>query len=65
MPDITQCPECQRKLNVREEHIGQTAQCPACDPSIGNVTYRHPFHVIGSPSGWNVCPVESTNLTRG
>jgi predicted Zn finger-like uncharacterized protein len=30
MPELTQCPECQRKLNVQEEQLGQAVQCPAC-----------------------------------
>ena len=30
MPEITQCPQCQRKLNVQEDQLGQTVQCPVC-----------------------------------
>jgi predicted Zn finger-like uncharacterized protein len=30
MPELTQCPECQRKLNVQEGQLGQAVQCPAC-----------------------------------
>jgi predicted Zn finger-like uncharacterized protein len=30
MPELTQCPQCQRKLNVQEEQLGQAVQCPAC-----------------------------------
>ena len=30
MPDITQCPECQRKLNVPDGQIGTVVRCPAC-----------------------------------
>ena len=30
MPEITQCPQCQRKLNVEEAQLGQTVQCPVC-----------------------------------
>jgi hypothetical protein len=30
MAEITQCPQCQRKLNVQEEQLGQTVQCPVC-----------------------------------
>jgi predicted Zn finger-like uncharacterized protein len=30
MPEITQCPQCQRKLNVQEAQLGQTVQCPVC-----------------------------------
>ena len=30
MPDITQCPECQRKLNVPEGQFGSVVRCPAC-----------------------------------
>jgi hypothetical protein len=30
MPELTQCPKCQRKLNVQEAQLGQTVQCPVC-----------------------------------
>jgi len=30
VPEITQCPQCQRKLNVPEAQIGQTVRCPLC-----------------------------------
>jgi len=30
MPDLTQCPECQRKLNVPDGQLGQDVRCPAC-----------------------------------
>ena len=30
MPELTQCPKCQRKLNVLETQLGQTVQCPVC-----------------------------------
>ncbi len=30
MPEITQCPQCQRKLNVPDAQIGQTVRCPLC-----------------------------------
>ncbi len=30
MPEITQCPQCQRKLNVPDAQIGQTVKCPLC-----------------------------------
>ena len=30
MPEVTQCPQCQRKLNVQETQLGQTVQCPVC-----------------------------------
>jgi hypothetical protein len=30
MAEVTQCPECQRKLNVPQAHLGQTVQCPVC-----------------------------------
>jgi hypothetical protein len=30
MPDLTQCPECQRKLNVPDGQFGQEVRCPAC-----------------------------------
>lgn len=30
MPEVTQCPQCQRKLNVQEDQLGQTVQCPVC-----------------------------------
>ena len=30
MAEITQCPQCQRKLNVQEAQLGQTVQCPVC-----------------------------------
>src|SRR5437868_3162485 len=30
MPDITQCPECQRKLNLPDGQLGQLVRCPAC-----------------------------------
>ncbi len=28
--EIITCPHCRRKLNLREEYLGQTVQCPAC-----------------------------------
>jgi lysine biosynthesis protein LysW len=34
MPEITECPECHRKLNVHEEQLGQTVQCPVCGTSF-------------------------------
>jgi hypothetical protein len=30
MSEVIECPECQRKLTVREEHLGQEAKCPSC-----------------------------------
>ena len=30
MPELTQCPKCQRKLNVQEAQFGETVQCPVC-----------------------------------
>jgi hypothetical protein len=30
MAEVTQCPECQRKLNVPEAQVGQTVECPVC-----------------------------------
>ncbi|HBI42168.1 MAG TPA: hypothetical protein DDY78_04825, partial [Planctomycetales bacterium] len=30
MPETTQCPQCQRKLNVPDAQIGQTVRCPIC-----------------------------------
>src|SRR5262249_21885299 len=30
MPEITQCPGCQRKLQVPETLLGQQVQCPTC-----------------------------------
>ncbi len=30
MADLTQCPECQRKLNVPEGQYGGVVRCPAC-----------------------------------
>jgi hypothetical protein len=30
MPEITQCPGCQRKLQVPEALMGQQVQCPTC-----------------------------------
>ncbi|HVS35737.1 MAG TPA: MJ0042-type zinc finger domain-containing protein [Gemmataceae bacterium] len=30
MPDITQCPHCQRKLNVPDGQVGAVVRCPAC-----------------------------------
>jgi len=34
MPEITECPECHRKLNVHEEQLGQMVQCPVCARSF-------------------------------
>jgi hypothetical protein len=31
VPETTQCPKCQRKLNVPDAQIGQTVQCPLCN----------------------------------
>jgi hypothetical protein len=30
MAEQTQCPQCQRTLNVQEAQLGQTVQCPVC-----------------------------------
>ena len=30
MPDLTQCPECQRKLSVPDGQLGQEVRCPSC-----------------------------------
>jgi hypothetical protein len=30
MSEIITCPSCQRKLNLQEEYLGQTVQCPSC-----------------------------------
>ncbi len=30
MSEIITCPSCRRKLNLREEYLGQTVRCPAC-----------------------------------
>jgi hypothetical protein len=31
MAELTSCPECQRKLRVPENLIGQSVKCPSCD----------------------------------
>lgn len=30
MPEIIECPQCQRKLRMEESVLGQTVQCPSC-----------------------------------
>ena len=30
MPEVIACPQCQRKLNLRDEFMGSTAKCPSC-----------------------------------
>jgi predicted Zn finger-like uncharacterized protein len=30
MPDLTQCPECQRKLSVPDGQLAQEVRCPSC-----------------------------------
>jgi len=30
MSDITSCPQCQRKLRVTEDLVGQSVKCPSC-----------------------------------
>jgi len=30
MPEVTQCPECQRKLNVADDQLGGLVRCPVC-----------------------------------
>jgi hypothetical protein len=34
MPEIINCPSCQRKLQVPEELIGQGVQCPTCSTAF-------------------------------
>ncbi len=40
MPEITQCPNCQRKLNVPDGQIGSTVRCPACSAEFTAEPYR-------------------------
>ena len=30
MPEIIECPECQRKLSMKEEFLGSQVKCPSC-----------------------------------
>jgi len=30
MPEVIECPECQRKLSMREEFLGADVKCPSC-----------------------------------
>ena len=42
MPDVTQCPECQRKLNLPDGQLGQTVRCPACAAEFRADLYVEP-----------------------
>ena len=34
MPEIINCPQCGRKLNVPVELFGQTVKCPTCSATF-------------------------------
>ena len=42
MADITQCPECQRKLNVPDGQLGTVVRCPACGAEFTAERYVPP-----------------------
>ncbi len=42
MPEITQCPSCQRTLNVPDGCLGLTVRCPACGAGFTAERYTPP-----------------------
>jgi hypothetical protein len=40
MAEITECPQCQRKLNVQESQLGQDVQCPVCGATFAAEAIR-------------------------
>jgi hypothetical protein len=42
MAELTQCPQCQRKLNVQEAMLGQSVQCPACGTTFTAEAFHPP-----------------------
>ena len=42
MPEITQCPECERKLNVPDGQLGSAVRCPACGATFTAERYAPP-----------------------
>jgi hypothetical protein len=49
MSDITQCPQCQRKLNVPEGQLGSVVRCPACGAEFTAESYAAPRSVPVAP----------------
>jgi predicted Zn finger-like uncharacterized protein len=58
VPEITQCPQCQRKLNVPDAQIGQTVRCPLCNEEFTAAV----LHIQRPPPA---APVEREPLPRG
>ena len=58
MPETTQCPQCQRKLNVPDAQIGQTVRCPLCGEEFTAAV----LHIQRPPPA---APLEREPLPRG
>ena len=41
MPEVIECPDCQRKLSMREEFLGSQVKCPSCGATfIASLAHR-------------------------
>ena len=41
MPEVIECPDCRRKLSMREEFLGTQVKCPSCGATfIASLEYR-------------------------
>jgi predicted Zn finger-like uncharacterized protein len=49
VPEITQCPQCQRKLNVPEAQLGQTVKCPLCGEEFTAAVLRIQRSPVATP----------------
>jgi hypothetical protein len=50
MLEVIECPECRRKLNMREELLGQEVKCPSCSATfVATALLRPPPPPAASP----------------
>ena len=49
MPEVTQCPECQRKLNVADGQLGGLVRCPVCGSEFTAERYVPPRPAPAAP----------------
>ena len=42
MTEVIECPECRRKLNLREEYLGSEVKCPSCEATFVASTALRP-----------------------
>jgi hypothetical protein len=61
MTEVIECPECRRKLSMRDEYLGQDVKCPSCGATfVASATLRPPPPTPPPPAARELPPRESS-----